>query len=108
MFPTVVLVQREVDLNEWPPFRTLWLSDQMHPGFLGRAIGFVRVARNAGTNNILPRCRAATVSRNNMVKIQIFAVENSAAVLAHVFVPFENIMPGELHFLLWKAVIHYQ
>lgn len=106
MFPAVVAVQAEVDLHEGPPFRALGLANEMQAGFLGRVIGFLRIALDAGANNVFPRSRATAVARNDVVQIQIFALENNAAVLAGVFIALENVVPGEFHFFLRHAVVH--
>ena len=108
VLPAIVLVEAEIDLHERPPLRPLGLADEMHPGLLRRAIGLVRIALDARADNILPRGGSATVARDDVVEIQILAIENVAAVLAHVFVALKNIVPRELHFLLWHAIEHYE
>ena len=40
MFPTVVVVQAEIDLNERPPLGPLRLANEVHAGLLWRSIGF--------------------------------------------------------------------
>jgi len=40
MLPTVVLVQAEVDLHEWPPFRTLGLADKVQAASCGVRLAF--------------------------------------------------------------------
>jgi hypothetical protein len=39
-----------------------------------------------------------------MIEIELISLENPAAILARVFVPFENIVTGKLHFLLREAI----
>ena len=80
----------------------------MQAGFQRCAIGFAGVALNAGANNILPRRRAAAVSRNHVIEVQVFAVKHVAAVLAGVSIPLEDIMARELDFLFWQPVEHHQ
>ena len=43
-----------------------------------------------------------------MVEIQVFAVEDLAAVLAGVFVPLEDIVPRKLDLLLGQMVVNDQ
>ena len=69
MFPTIVMMQAKVDLDEWPPFRALGFADQMHARFGRSMIPFAGVALDARADNILPRCRPAAVPRNDMVKV---------------------------------------
>ena len=52
--------------------------------------------------------RAAPVARDHVVEVQVIAIETFAAVLAGVLVPLENVVPGELHFLLRHMVIDDQ
>ncbi len=106
MFPAVMLVQREVDLHEWPPLRALGLAHQVQARLERRAVRLARIARDARADNVFPGRRAAAVARDDVVEVQIFPVENLATVLARILVAFENIMPRELHFLLRHAVVH--
>ena len=100
MFPTVVPVQAEVDLHERPPFRPLRFADKVQPGLLRRAVGFLRVALDTGADDVFPRRRAAAVARQDVIQIQILAVEGAPAVLAGVFVALEDVVARELDFLL--------
>src|SRR5437868_2676839 len=105
MLPTVVLVQSKVDLHEGTPLGPLGLANEMHSGFLRRPVCLACVARNAGANNVFPSRWPATVARNHVIEIQVFPLEDCAAVLAKVFIALENIMPCEFDFLLRQAVI---
>src|SRR5205807_6614527 len=41
--------------------------------------------------------------------LPIFApFENISAILAGILVPFENVVPGELHFLFWQSIEQQQ
>ncbi len=106
MFPTVVPVEDEIDLHKRSPFRTLGFADEVHAGFVRGAVALARVAGDAGADNVLPRGRPATVARDDVVEVQIFALENFAAVLAGVVVALKDVVARELHFLLGHAVIH--
>ena len=108
MFPAIVPVQADVDLDEWTPFRALRLADEVQSGFLRRVIGLGRIALDARANNVFPRRRAAAVARDNVVQIQIFAVANFSAVLAGVFVALKNVVSRELHFLFRQTVVNRQ
>ena len=44
------------------------------------------------------------VARDDVVQVQILAVEYFVAVLAGVFVPLVDVVPGEFHFLARHAV----
>jgi hypothetical protein len=104
MLPIVVVVDPEIDLEKRTPLRPLRLADEVQSRFVRSAIGFPGITFDAGANNIFPGCRAAPVTWNDMVEIQIFAFENTAAVLAGIPVTLENIVPGEFYFLLGKAI----
>ena len=108
MFPTVVMVQAEVDLDEGPPFGAFGFADEMHGGFLRRMVGLARVAGDAGADNIFPGRGAATIARDDVVEVQIFAIENLAAILAGVVIALENIMTCEFDFLLGQAVKNHE
>src|ERR1043166_2828374 len=108
MFPAVVMLESEIDLHEWPPLWPLRLSDQMHAGLDGSSIGLVGVAGNAGANDILPGGWSSSVARDDVVQIQILAVELIAAILAGILVPFKDVVPCEFDFLLWKAIEEHQ
>ena len=108
MFPTVVMVQVEVDLHKGTPFGSLGLADEVHAGFLRGAVRFAGIALDAGANDVFPRGGAAAVAGNDVVEVQVFALEYLAAVLAGVFVPFKNVVPREFHFFLGHAIEHDQ
>lgn len=63
VFPTVVLVETEIDLHKRTPLGPLGFLDQVHPGLLGRAVGLAGVALDARADNVFPRCRPATITR---------------------------------------------
>jgi hypothetical protein len=104
MLPTVVAVQAEVDLEKRTPFGALRSANEVESGFLRSAVRFAGVTHYARANDIFPSRRAAPVSRNNVIQIEIFTVENLTAILAFILVSFENVMPGKFHFLLWETI----
>ena len=103
-----MLREREVDLNERPPFRALGLADKMHPGFLRSAIGLQGVALDTRADDIFPSSWPATIAWDDMVQIEIFAVAGCAAILAGILVALKNIVPGELHLLFGHMVVNEQ
>ena len=105
MFPTVVLVEAEIDLNEWTPLGSLRLFYQMQASFLRSAVGLTRVTRDAGANDVFPRRRATAISWKNVIKIQILAIKQMTAVLAGVAVALEDVVACELHFLLRHVIV---
>ena len=107
MLPTIVL-DAKVDLDERTPFRTFRFSDQVHARFLRRLVGLLSIAPNAGADNVLPSGGAAAIARDHMIEIQIFALENVAAVLTGVAVALEDIVPGEFDLLFRQAVKHHK
>lgn len=104
MFPTVVLMEAKVDLHEGTPLRSAGFANEMHAHFLRGVIGFEGVAGNAGANDVFPRGRPAAVARDDVVQVQILAIQSLAAVLAGAVVTLENVVPGELDLLFGKAV----
>ena len=104
MLPTVVAMQTEVHLDKRTPFGTLWSTNEVESRFSRSTVRFARVARNARANDIFPSRRAAPVSRDNMIQIEIFTIENLTAILAFILVSFENVMPGKFHFLLRETI----
>jgi len=108
MFPTVVPVQGEVDLDKRPPLRALGLANEVHAGLVGGAVGLARVAWNTGADNVFPARRAAAVPRDDVVEVQILPLENFPTILAGVLVALKDVVPGEFHFFLGHPVIHEQ
>ena len=106
MLPTLVPVQREIDLHERPPFGALRFADEVQAGLERRVVGLARVAGDARADDVFPRRWAAAVARDDVVEVQILSLENLAAILAGVLVALENVVPRELHFLLRHPVIH--
>ena len=104
MFPAIMLVQAEIDLDERTPFRALRFADEMHAGLERRAVAFERIALDAGADDVFPGGRAAAVARDDVIEIQVFAIANAATILAGVLIALKNVVPGEFDFLLREAV----
>jgi hypothetical protein len=108
VLPTIVPLQAEVDLHERTPFGPFGFADEMHSGFLRRAVGLPRVTLDAGADDVFPSRRTAAVARDDVIQIQIFSVELVAAVLAGVFIALKNVVARELDFLFGQPVINQQ
>jgi len=105
VFPTVVLVEAEIDLHEWTPLGSLRFLHQMQTCFLRSAVRLARVARDAGADNVFPRRRAAAISREDVIQIQVLPIKQMATVLAGVTVALEDVVTRELHFLFRHVVV---
>ncbi len=68
MFPTVVL-DAEIELDEWTPFRAFRFSDEVQPCFLRRLVGLLRITGNAGANDVFPSSRTTAIPRDDVVEI---------------------------------------
>ncbi len=102
--PALLWLGVEGDVQEGLPPGALRLAAQAHSGLVRQAVGFLCVATNAGAHNVFPVGLAAAIARDDVVQVQVFAVEHFVAVLAGVFVPFVDVVPGEFHFLARHAV----
>ena len=76
MLPAVMVAAREADVNKRAPFRSSRLSNQLEPGFVWKPVAFLRIAWNARADDVLPSGLAATVSRKNMIKVQLVPLED--------------------------------
>jgi len=94
----------ECEIDKGSPLRPLRLSQELHACLVRKAISLAAVTRDAGADDILPRRLAAAIPWEDMVEVQILAIENLPAVLTRVLVPLEDIVPGELHFLFGKTI----
>lgn len=108
MPPAFMVRSVEREMNKGSPFRALRLADEVHVRLVRQAVALSRVAGDAGADNVFPCRKPSLLARNNMVKVQILAVKYTAAILAGVLVPLEDIMPGELDLLLGQLVEHQQ
>ena len=103
-----MLVEAELDLDERTPLGPLGFADQVHAGFLRRSIGLERITIDAGANDVLPGSGTAAITGNDVVQIQVFAIKNSAAILAGVLVALEDVVPGELNLFLGQMIVNHQ
>jgi len=108
MLPAIVLLEAEADLHERTPLGPFRLADEMKTGLLRRAVGLARVALDAGADDVFPSRRAAAIARDDVVQIQILAVEHAPAVLAGVLVALKNVVARELDLLFRQPVVGEQ
>ena len=99
---------RDFYLHHRPPFRALRLAEQTHIRLMRSSIGFLCVALDAGTNNVIPIRRSAHVSWNNVIEIHLAPLEPLAAILASVLVPLIDVMAGKLDVLANDAIKQQQ
>lgn len=102
--PTLVVLGRESDVDKRPPLRTFRSPDQRHMRFVWEPISLSRITRDTRADYIFPGCQAASITRQYMVEIELGPIENRSAILAGIFVPLENVVPGEFHFLLRQSI----
>ena len=108
VFPAVVVRHSKINLDERTPLGTFGLSNQMHAGFARGAVRFFGVTRDAGANDILPGSRASAIAGNDMVQVQILALEDLSAILAGIMIALEDVVARKLHFLFRHAVKQHQ
>jgi hypothetical protein len=92
-FPPLIQDGFTVEQNEWVRLGSLGLMEQLHPGLLWRVPGFLVVAWDTRTGDILPDMGAASVTRHYMVDGEVLSL--LAAVLANVAVPDEYFLSGK-------------
>jgi len=104
VFPRVVACFAELEMEHWAPLGTLGFVEKLEAG-LGRcAVALAAVAGHAGADNIFPGGLAAAIAWNNVVEIEVLAIEFDPAVLAGVVIAFEDVVPGKFDFLLRHAI----
>lgn len=104
MAPTLINSACEGDVHKGSPFGALRLFEKLHSGLVREAVPFARVARNAGADDILPSCLAATIAWKDMIDVQTRPIKECSAVLAGVLVPLENIQPRELDLFFRESI----
>ena len=104
MPPTLMVGRSESYMDKRPPLRTFWFANQRHVSVMRKAVSLSGVTRDARANHVFPGGQPAFVPRQHVIEIQLCSLESSPAILAGVFVSLENIMPGELHFLLRQPI----
>ena len=69
MPPAIVLMTREANVNEWPPFGALWLADKLKTGLLGKPVALLRITRDARTDDVLPSRFTSAISWKYMIEV---------------------------------------
>src|SRR5437764_15257617 len=80
----------------------------MHSRLMGSPVGLDCITFDTRTDDIFPGRRSATVARDDVVQVQVFAIKLVATILARVLVPLEDIVPGKLDLLLRQAIEQHQ
>ena len=104
MPPALMLLAAERNVDKRSPFRTLRFANERHMRLVRKPITFARITRDARTNDVLPRREATLIPWQNVIEIQLLALEHFSAVLTGVVVAFKDIVPGKLHFLLRQPI----
>ena len=104
MLPAFVGFGSEGEVGEGAPFRALGFADEAHVCLLRGPVGFLRVAADAGADDVFPSHRPTAISREDVVEVKVFSVENLAAVLAGVAVALEDVVAGEFDFFAGHPV----
>lgn len=104
MRPAVMDAAREGDVDERPPLRALRFAQQLHPCLVRKAVPLACVARDAGTDDVLPSRLAATIAGKHMIEVEVGTVENLPAILAGVFVPLKDIEAREFDLFFRKPL----
>ena len=104
MSPALVLLTVESNMQERPPLWTLRFPNERHVRLAREAVALPRVTRNAGADDVFPSRQAAFVPWQDVIEVQLLALENLPAVLAGVIVALEHVVAGKFHFLLRQAI----
>jgi len=94
--------------HEWAARRLFRLFEKSHSSLLGQPVALPAVTTNARYNNVFPSSASAPVTGNYMIHIQFLDRKVLSAVLALVFVPFQQVLPIELHFLHQRTIVGTQ
>lgn len=104
MLPAFVMPMRKADVDEGPPLRTLGLANELHAGLVRQAVALAGVAGDARAHDVFPSRLPAPVARQDMVEVEIAAVEDPVAILAGVRIAFEDVVAREFDLLLGEAL----
>ena len=80
-------------------------TDETHAGLGRGAVGFAGVAGDAGADDIIPCHFSSLFPRDDVVEIELGTVEFLTAVLAGIFVAFEDVLSGKFDFTFRHAVV---
>jgi hypothetical protein len=93
-----------MDLHKRAPFRPFGFANQVHTGLGWGAVALTSVTLDTGANDVLPNGWPTSIPWDDVIQVQIFTLKSAPAVLAGVFIPFENIMPGKFDLFLGITV----
>ena len=96
----------EGDVYKGTPFRAFRFPGQAHIRLVRKPVSFASVAGNTGANDIFPSGLPAAIAREDVIQVEHFTREHAVAILAGVFIPLENIVTGEFHFLFGEPLKH--
>jgi hypothetical protein len=104
MLPAIVLMTREADVYERPPFWALRLANKLKTGLVRESVALPGITGNARTNDVFPSRLTSAISWKDMIKIQVVSLKYLATVLAGIPVALEDIVPRKLDLFLWQAL----
>ena len=104
MLPAIVLMTREADVYERPPFGALRLADKLKTGFMRQPVALPRITGNARTDDVFPSRLTSAISWKDMIKVQVVSLKYLATVLAGIPVALEDIVPRKLDLFLWQPL----
>src|SRR5204863_314055 len=84
------------------------ISSPNTPSSMCQPVALLRLAGDARADNVLPRRQAAFVAWQHVIEVEVALVETLSAILAGVLVAFEDVRPGEFHFLLRQTIENHQ
>jgi hypothetical protein len=102
--PALVLLRRERHVNKRPPLWPLRFSDERHVRLMRETVALARIARNARADHVFPNRGSTAIARQNVIEIQLAAIENLAAILTGILVALENIVPRKFYFFLRQTI----
>lgn len=108
LFPTLVTVMGQMDVNDGVSLGSNGFCDQRHPGLIGRAAPFAGVTARTGTDQILPSGFSPGAPGDNMVQRQFRRGKSFPAILTPIPVPGKNIPSIKFHRRSWQTIIYQQ
>lgn len=108
LFPALVSVVGQMDVDHRISFGTNGFGDQRHSGLVGSPTALAGVTPGTRTNQIFPRGFASQTSRDNMIQRKFGRRISLAAVLASVSIPSENIPAVEFYRRSRKTIVHQE
>jgi len=104
MLPAIVLMTREADVYERPPFGALRLADKLKTGLMRKSVALPCITGDARTDDVFPSRLTSAISWKDMIKVQVVSLKCLATVLAGIPVALEDIVPRKLDLFLWQPL----